>query len=143
MSAIARVSLVVLALLIALFVAYTWLVLSWSYSEGERAGYVQKLSRKGWLCKTWEGELALVTMPGTVAEKFLFSVRDDAVAQRITQSLGRRVSLSYEEHVGLPTSCFAETPHFVTGVEVMDDPSPISPAPSRPAPAVPVPQSQS
>jgi hypothetical protein len=143
MSAIARVSLVVLALLTALFVAYTWLVLNWSYSDGERAGYVQKLSRKGWICKTWEGELALVTMPGTVAEKFTFSVRDDAVAQRITQSLGKRVSLAYEEHVGLPTSCFAETPYFVTGVEVMDDPSPISPAPSRPVPTIPKPQSQS
>ena len=59
---------------------YTWVALHWSYSTGERAGYVQKLSRKGWLCKTWEGEMALVSMPGTVAEKFYFSVRDDAVA---------------------------------------------------------------
>ena len=66
-----------------LFAAYTWIVLNWSYSEGERAGYVQKLSKKGWLCKTWEGELALVTMPGTVGEKFFFSVPDDAVAHKI------------------------------------------------------------
>ena len=81
---------------------YTWLVLHWSYSSGERAGYVQKFSRKGWVCKTWEGEMALVSMPGTVAEKFFFSVRDDAVATRINDSVGRRVSLTYEQHIGIP-----------------------------------------
>jgi len=30
------------------------------YSDGERVGYIQKISRKGWVCKTWEGELAMV-----------------------------------------------------------------------------------
>lgn len=138
MSVAARL-LLPLAVIVLLFFAYTWLVLSWSYSEGERAGYVQKLSKKGWLCKTWEGELALVTMPGTVSEKFVFSVRDDAVARRINQSLGKRVSLNYEEHLGVPTNCFAETPYFVTGVKVIEDPSPIgAPAtPTAPAPAPP------
>ena len=135
MSAIARVLLIVVALVITLFIAYTWLVLNWSYSEGERAGYVQKLSKKGWLCKTWEGEIALITMPGTVAEKFYFSVRDDGVAQRINASMGKRVSLDYEEHVGVPTSCFAETPYFVTDVKVIDEPAPIQVVPNRPAPA--------
>lgn len=140
MSAVARLLLTLVAVVL-LFFAYTWLVLSWSYSEGERAGYVQKLSKKGWLCKTWEGELALVTMPGTVSDKFVFSVRDDAVAQRINQSLGQRVSLNYEEHLGVPTSCFAETPYFVTGVKLIQDPTPIGapPAQAVPAPAVPQP----
>jgi hypothetical protein len=74
-----------------------------SYSRRAR-GFVQKLSKKGWICKTWEGELALVTMPGTVAEKFYFSVRNDAVAQKINQSLGQRVTLTYQEHFGVPTT---------------------------------------
>lgn len=139
MRAIARLLLTLIAVVIVLFAAYAWLVMSWSYSEGERAGYVQKLSKKGWLCKTWEGELALITMPGTVAEKFLFSVREDAVAQHINQSLGKRVSLTYEEHVGLPTNCFAETSYFVTGIKVIDDPAPIAPAPVQAAP-IPAPQ---
>ena len=70
--------LTVIVILPALALAgYTWFVLTWSFSAGERAGYVQKLSRKGWLCKTWEGEMALVSMPGTVAEKFPFTVRSD------------------------------------------------------------------
>ena len=98
---------------------YTWLALNWSYSEGERVGYVQKFSKKGWLCKTWEGELALVTMPGTMTEKFAFSVRDDAVAAKINGSLGRPVALLYEQHVGVPTSCFAETQHHVIDVKAL------------------------
>jgi hypothetical protein len=132
--------LVVAMLLLA---AYTWTVLHWSYSAGERAGYVQKLSKKGWICKTWEGELALVTMPGTVGEKFYFSVREDAMAHEINRSLGRRVSVTYEEHVGLPSSCFGETGHFITGVKVIDDPAQPTPAPSQAAPQNPPPVSPS
>jgi hypothetical protein len=106
--------------LVVVFTLYTWFVLTWSYSSGERAGYVQKLSKKGWLCKTWEGEMALVSMPGTVAEKFYFTVPDDAVAQKINQTIGRRVSLTYEQHIGVPTSCFAETEHFITAVHMVE-----------------------
>ena len=137
MSAIARLLLTLVAVIVLLFLAYTWVVLSWSYSEGERAGYVQKLSKKGWLCKTWEGELALVTMPGTVSEKFIFSIRDDRVAERINQSLGKRVSLHYEEHIGVPTNCFAETRYFVIGVKVIEDPVPIGAPPVQTPPAPP------
>jgi hypothetical protein len=122
--------LVILPLL--LLAAYTWFVLSWSYSRGERAGYVQKLSQRGWLCKTWEGEIALVTIPGTVAEKFEFSVRSDEVAAKINGAMGQRVSLDYEQHVGVPSSCFADTQYFVTGVRVVPDP--VNPAPA-PGPA--------
>lgn len=111
----------------ALFWGYTWLVLHWSYSRGERAGFVQKLSKKGWICKTWEGEMALVSMPGTVAEKFYFTVPTDAVAQEINRSMGRRVSLSYEQHIGIPTTCFAETQYFITQVATVDDRTPAVP----------------
>ena len=120
---------------VLLLSGYTWLVLHWSYSTGERAGYVQKFSRKGWVCKTWEGEMALVSMPGTVAEKFYFSVRSDAVAKRINDSVGRRVSLTYEQHIGIPTSCFGETQYFVADIQAMgeegSDPRP--PAAANPA----------
>ena len=105
---------------VAIFAAYTWVTLNWSYSSGDRAGYVQKFSKKGWLCKTWEGELAMVTMPGTLSEKFLFSVPDNAVADKINKSLGKRVDLSYEQHVGVPSSCFAETEYFVKDVRVVE-----------------------
>jgi hypothetical protein len=95
---------------------YTWLALHVSYSDGERAGYVQKFSRKGWVCKTWEGELAMASIPGSMPELFLFTVRDEAVAAQLNQTMGQRVSLRYQEHRGLPTSCFGETAYFVTGV---------------------------
>ncbi len=101
-------------------VLYVWLALTWSYSSGERAGYVQKLSTKGWICKTSEGELSMVSMPGTSPEKFLFTVRDDAVVERINQLMGKRVSLHYEQHKGLPTTCFGETEYFVTDVKAVE-----------------------
>ena len=129
---------------VVMIALYFWIVLSWNYSVGERAGWVQKFSHKGWLCKTWEGELALVTMPGTMQEKFLFSVRDDAVAAEINKAMGKRVSLYYEEKVGLPTSCFGDTRHFVARVRVVEDiplapgiviPTPVPPASAPAAPA--------
>jgi len=136
--------LVVVALLVAAWLTAAW---KWSYSTGERAGWVQKLSNKGWVCKTWEGELALVSLPGSTAEKFNFTVHDEAVAQQITKVIGKRVALHYEEKVGLPTSCFGETRYFVTGVTLSDEipigpgvivNTPTAPAPaSTPAPALP------
>ena len=101
--------------------AYTWIMLSWSYGSGERAGYVQKFSNRGYLCKTWEGELAMVSMPGTMSEKFLFTVREESVAQKINANLGKKVALKYEQHIGLPTSCFGDTEYFVSDIVVLDD----------------------
>lgn len=101
--------------LLLLAVAWFAFALNWSYSSGERAGWVQKFSHKGWICKTWEGELALVSLPGSSVEKFFFTVHDDAVAHKLSAAMGKRVSLHYEEKVGLPTSCFGETRYFVTG----------------------------
>lgn len=106
-----------LLLVIGGFALYVWSALHFSYSDGERAGFIQKFSRRGWLCKTWEGELAMVNLPGAMPELFTFSVRDDAVADRINQSIGKRVRLHYEQHKGVPTNCFGETEYFVTAVE--------------------------
>ena len=100
---------------------YTWAMLNWSYGSGERAGYVQKFSNRGYICKTWEGELAMVSMPGTMSEKFLFTVREDAVAQKINANLGKKVALKYEQHIGLPTTCFGDTEYFVSGITVLDE----------------------
>jgi hypothetical protein len=90
--------------------------LGYTYSEGTRTGFVQKLSRKGWLCKTWEGELAMTTQPGTAPQIFNFSVRRDSVAREIEKIEGSQVTLHYMEHRGVPTNCFGETPYFVDGV---------------------------
>ena len=131
-----------IVILIALVAAYFYAMLSWSYSTGDRAGWVQKISHKGWLCKTWEGELALVSMPGAPVEKFFFTVYDEAVAADMNRHMGKRVSLHYEQKVGLPTSCFGETRYYVTKVVPVDDIS-LSPGvviqPSHPAPAASAP----
>jgi flagellar basal body-associated protein FliL len=101
-------------------IIYTWIALSWSFSKGERAGYIQKLSKSGWVCKTWEGEMAMVTMPGAIPDKFLFSVRDEKVAERINKFAGKRVALVYEQHKGLPTNCFGDTEYFIVDVKAIE-----------------------
>ena len=116
-----RVFIVLLSVLgaaIALFALYTWFTLTWSYSEGERAGYLQKFSKKGWICKTWEGEILLSSMPGAIPERFAFSVRDDQIAKDLMAATGKRVVLSYAQHKGVPSSCFGETEHFIEKVTV-------------------------
>jgi hypothetical protein len=103
---------------VAVLAGFTWLTLHWSYSEGERAGFVQKFSRKGWVCKTWEGELAMVTLPGTMAEKFPFTVREEAVAANLNANIGKRLTLHYQQRKWIPSSCFGDTEYFVTAVRV-------------------------
>jgi hypothetical protein len=99
---------------------YIWVMLSYTYSHGERVGYVQKFSNKGWICKTWEGELAMANLPGAMPQIFHFTVRDPEVAARVNSSMGKRVSLHYEQHVGLPTTCFGDTNYFVDDLDQVE-----------------------
>lgn len=112
--------LVVIIVPVALFAAWSWATLSYAYSTGERAGYAQKLSEKGWLCKTWEGELAMANLPGTMPEIFKFSVRNDSIAHLLEKNLGKRVSVSYAQHRGVPTSCFGETEYYITNLRLVE-----------------------
>jgi hypothetical protein len=99
------------------FTIWAGAALNYSYSSGQRVGFVQKFSRKGWVCKTWEGELAIVNMPGALSQIFDFSVRSDSVAKAVSDAMAKgRVELEYSEHRGVPTSCFGETNYYVTGV---------------------------
>lgn len=118
---ILRYMLITLAVIVLLSISWVWFTLTWSYSEGDRAGYVQKLSKKGWLCKTWEGEIAMVTMPGAIPEKFEFTVRDDAIAEHINALAGKRVVLYYQQHKFIPSSCFGETEYFVENVREVSE----------------------
>jgi hypothetical protein len=113
------------------FVGYTWASLSWSYADGERVGILQKFSRKGWICKTYEGELALYVISGVTPQIWNYTVRDAAVAARMNSSLGQRVRLHYTEHRGIPSSCFGDTGYFVDSVQAVDAPvaMPVSPGP--------------
>jgi hypothetical protein len=100
---------------------YTWFALNWAYSSGERAGLLQKFSERGWVCKTYEGELAMYVVAGVQPEIWRFTVRDRAVAQQLMQAVGQRVQLHYDERIALPTSCFGDTRHFVDRVTPMGD----------------------
>jgi hypothetical protein len=109
--------LIVLVLIPVVIISlWIWVALGYTYSSGERAGYVQKISKKGWICKTWEGELAMANLPGTMPQIFSFTVRNDSIAKVIEQNAGKQVSLTYDQHRGVPTSCFGDTEYFVIGV---------------------------
>jgi hypothetical protein len=115
-----KITLLLIVAVVLLCTGYMMIVLNWSYSRGERIGYVQKFSEKGWLCKTWEGELQMLPVPGAIPEKFLFSVRNKAVISKINSSLGKRVSIYYEQHKGIPTNCYGESEYFAVDARVLE-----------------------
>jgi hypothetical protein len=117
----AKALLIVLALVLAGLALWTWFSLSWSYSEGDRAGVLQKFSRKGWICKTYEGELALYVVGGVSPQIWYFSTRDEELAAKLSKAVGEKIQLHYEEHRGVPTNCFAETPYFADSFTVVRD----------------------
>ena len=109
---VARVVLMLAVLLVLVAAGWTWLTLSWAYSVGERAGVLQKFSRKGWMCKTYEGELAQYVVGGVAPQIWYFSVRDAAVADQLFKVVGQNVQVRYREHRGIPSNCFGDTPYF-------------------------------
>jgi hypothetical protein len=110
-----RILLILLVLAVLLVGLWAWFALSWSYSEGERAGVLQKFSKKGWICKTYEGELAQYVVGGVAPQIWYFSTRDEKLAQQFSAAVGEQIRLHYTEHRGVPTNCFAETPYFAEG----------------------------
>ena len=115
----ARLGLVLAALVVMIVAGWTWLTLSWSYSVGERAGVLQKFSRKGWICKTYEGEVAQYVVSGVAPQIWYFSVRDEAVAQQLFKVVGQNMQLRYREHRGIPTNCFGDTPYFAESFTII------------------------
>ena len=117
-----RFMLVSLAVIVLGVLAWTWFSLSWAYSEGDRSGVLFKFSKKGWVCKTYEGQLALYVVGGVAPQLWDFSVRDEEVAKKLASNVGQTIQLHYTEHRGVPTNCFAETPYFADGFTVTPKP---------------------
>lgn len=114
-----RFVLIALGIAVLATVLWTWFALSWAYSAGDRAGVLLKFSKKGWICKTYEGQLALYVVGGVAPQLWDFSTRDAELAKKFSAAVGQEVQLHYEEHRGVPTSCFAETPYFADGFTVV------------------------
>jgi len=129
---------IIVGLILAL-AGFTWLTLHWSYSDGERAGLLQKFSRRGWVCKTYEGEMVLATVATVNAEKFLFTVRDADIAKQLTGYIGDHITVHYEQRKWIPTSCFGDTEYFVTSVQRE---TPAQPQPQTPQTLPQTPQTQ-
>lgn len=116
---VARIVLVLVVVLVLGAAGWTWLTLSWAYSVGERAGVLQKFSKKGWICKTYEGELAQYVVGGVAPQIWHFSVRDSPVAEQLFKVVGQNVQVHYREHRGIPTNCFGETPYFAESFTIV------------------------
>ncbi|MEP6491200.1 MAG: hypothetical protein ABJF01_00890 [bacterium] len=119
---LASALLVIIAAPLITSTLWTLIALNFSYARGERAGVLQKISQRGWMCKTWEGELQLTATPGSAPEKFTFTIRSDSVAAELNKRAGERVVLSYDQHRGIPGSCFGDTEYFVTGIRLVGTP---------------------
>ncbi len=119
-----KVLLIILAVLI-LATAIAFLVFNFTYSEGSRAGVVIKFSKRGYVMKTYEGELNMGGMgniPNTAQMNMIwnFSVKDKTVADKLMELEGRKVSLHYKEIIqNMPWQ--GDTKYFVDGVEVIKE----------------------
>jgi hypothetical protein len=108
----------VILLVVASFMFY-WNYMN-TYSEGNRAGTLQKFSKKGSVFKTYEGELIMNSLTSTgnatiSSEKFYFSVKDEAVAKKMFELEGQQITVQYEQkRKHLPWS--GETDYFVTAI---------------------------
>jgi hypothetical protein len=118
--AIRRILLIFFVAPIVLGALYIYFALNYSYAEGERAGYLQKFSEKGWICKTYEGEIAMTTVPGVAPVIWTFTVWDDTTAAQFHGLMGKKVVVHYREHRNIPTTCFGETGYFVDSVAVVE-----------------------
>jgi hypothetical protein len=119
---LATALIVVILAPIVIMTIWTTASLGYSYSSGERAGYLQKISKRGWLCKTWEGEIQLLANPGTAPERFAFSIRSDSIATMLNRLNGQKVVVTYDQHKGVPGSCFGDTEYYVTAVRAVSGP---------------------
>lgn len=117
---VGRILLLILLVVILLSALWIWVALNWAYSDGERAGVLQKFSRKGWICKTYEGELALYVVGGVAPQIWYFSTRDPKLAEQLRQAVGKQIRIHYSEHRGIPTQCFADTPYFAESFTIVD-----------------------
>jgi hypothetical protein len=109
-----------LVMVLGLFALYTWITLTYTYSEGSRAGFLQKFSKRGWVCKTWEGEIVTGSMLGN-QEKFMFSVRDADLAKEVNAAIGKRIEVDYDQHIGVPSNCFGETEYFLKSIKTVPE----------------------
>jgi hypothetical protein len=102
------------------------------YSEGTRSGVVQKISKKGLIYETWEGELNLgYNTTASVGESsqiipaiFEFSVSSDEVAKLVqeAEASGERVTLEYKQYI-MHGYDKGSTPYDIVGIKEKNAPN--------------------
>ena len=111
----------VVILLVGIWIYWSYF---FNYSDGYRAGLLQKFSRKGNIFKTFEGEMVLSSVQSNknvtlASEKFLFSVTDKNLALQLDTLQGKTVIVHYKEKKNaLPWR--GDSAHIVDGVKIAD-----------------------
>lgn len=117
----------VIAILVVVLLAIMAFFYFGTYSEGTRAGTIIKVSKRGTIFKTYEGQLNVnafgaVKGKGGLNESFEFSVpKDPELIEKIDGLIGKPVRLSYKEKYFL-FPWLGETKYMVTDVELNEDP---------------------
>lgn len=87
------------------------------YSDGERTGLVNKISHKGLICQTWEGQMLVGNGNNVDPEEYFFTVKDDAVVKQVQDAQGKIATLHYKQYA-LSSNCWGDTSYEVVGVTV-------------------------
>jgi flagellar basal body-associated protein FliL len=100
------IGLFITLIVLAVLAGFLYFKFFWVFSDGTKTGELNSLTYTGYLFKTYEGEMILTgygskNAAGTVQSKtFKFSVSDKAVAEKLTQMTGLRVTVHYKEYKG-------------------------------------------
>ena len=110
---------IILIIVLGAFIYWKYI---YDYSEGYRAGLLQKVSYRGNIFKTYEGEMILSSVQSNTnvalaSEKFLFSVKDKNTAIRLEQLQGKYVVVHYHEKNGKLPWC-GDTKYMVDSVRL-------------------------
>ncbi len=94
------------------------------FSIGHREGFVTKLSKKGYIFKTWEGELRTNVLSLNDVNTFVFSVADKNVVD-VLNKIDQRVyvKLHYKQYI-LRAFFKGDTKYFIDRVEIMNNQNP-------------------
>ena len=104
-----------LSAIIAILIIYFLFIYYVTYSEGYRSGELIKISHKGVVFKTWEGE---ISQGVSEAQTFVFSVENSEkeVINSLKEMQGETVKLTYKERFAT-FPWLGDTKYFITKVE--------------------------
>jgi len=112
----------VIAVIVLIVISIIYVKYFYTYSEGYRAGLLQKFSHKGAIFKTYEGEIILSSVSSSrdvalASEKFLFSVTNKSLVRQFDTLQGQPVIVHYRQK-NAPVFWRGDSPYLVDSIKV-------------------------